>query len=111
MRVLWEQMSGAAMEEKSASASGRVAGWEESRWRRRLERTVEGGSEAVAAAASARAAGARDGSPRSRGRRRSMASWSCDAVVTEKVGAFVKPEETARERDAIATHGHSRKLL
>lgn len=81
------------MEDRCASASGRVAVLEESRWRRRLERSVEGGREA-AAVASARAAGAWEASARRSGSRRSMASWSWDAVATEteKVGRFMQRE-------------------
>ena len=93
-RVLWEHTSGLGREERRASASGSVAGWEESRWRMRLERSVEGGRSEAAAAARARAAGAWEASARRSGRRRSMASWSCDAVVTdtEKEGRFKRCE-------------------
>jgi hypothetical protein len=76
------------MEERRESASGREAGWEERRWRRRLERSVDGGS-AAAAEARERAAGRWAASARRSGRRRSMASWSWDAVVMEKLGDLV----------------------
>jgi hypothetical protein len=79
-------------EERRASASGRVAGWEERRWRMRLDRRVEGGRSEATAAAIARAAGAWEASARRSDRRRSMASWSWDAVVkdTEKEGGFMR---------------------
>jgi hypothetical protein len=73
------------MEENREMASGIEAGWEERRWRRRLQRSVDGGSEA-AAEARERAAGRWEASARRSGKRRSMASWSWDAVVTTKVG-------------------------
>ena len=53
--------------------------------------SVEGGSEA-AAETTARAAGRWEASARRSGRRRSMASWSWDAVTTAKVGHFVAME-------------------
>ena len=58
----------------------------------RLERSVEGGRNEATAAAIARAAEAWEASARRSGRRRSMASWSWDAVVTdtEKEGCFMR---------------------
>jgi hypothetical protein len=80
------------MEERSARASGRVAVLEDSRWRMRLERSMEEASEA--------AAGAWDASARRSGSMRSTASWSWDAVATEteKTGRFIRREA---EHDGI----------
>lgn len=77
----------------------------------RLERSVEGGRNEATAAAIARAAEAWEASARRIGRRRSMASWSWDAVVTdtEKEGCFMRI--AARDGESDETKRAERILI